>query len=182
VDEYVDVIDENDNELGYKKLKSEVHKTGEWHRGAHLWIIKDGKILLQKRSANKDIYPNCFDISCAGHVSAGEKPIDTIIREAKEELSLDVNPKDLIFLGKRKLISENKEKGLISREVNYVYLLDYKGKLEDLKIDNHEVSEIKLFDINELKKLIREKPELFANVDYMYAIVSEIEKAIRKDY
>ena len=33
---------------------------GDWHRGAHVWIVKDEKIMLQKRSASKDFFSKPF--------------------------------------------------------------------------------------------------------------------------
>lgn len=39
----------------------------------HIYIFL--QVLLQKRSARKDTYPNLWDTSCAGHLSAGETAI-----------------------------------------------------------------------------------------------------------
>ena len=47
-----------------------------------------GKILLQYR-LQTDFYPNCWFIPC-GRTERGEIPTDTIVREVREETSLDV--------------------------------------------------------------------------------------------
>lgn len=46
---------------------------------------KDGalQILLQKRSADKPSFPNCYDISSAGHIPAGGEFASSALRELK---------------------------------------------------------------------------------------------------
>lgn len=63
VKEYFDLLDENGNKTGNIKLRSEVHRDGDWHKAVHIWIINDeGEILLQRRCATKESYPNMLDI------------------------------------------------------------------------------------------------------------------------
>ena len=50
-------------------------------------IIKDGRILLGLRSAQKDFYASCWDVF-GGHVEAGETPEDALKRELREELGI----------------------------------------------------------------------------------------------
>lgn len=40
-----------------------------------------------------------WDITAGGHVLAGEFGFQAIIREAKEELGLDLNKNDITFIG-----------------------------------------------------------------------------------
>ena len=56
------------------------------------------ELLLQKRSATKKSHPNCWDISGAGHIRAGESVIEGAIRELKEELGIEANENDLRFI------------------------------------------------------------------------------------
>ena len=74
--EYFDVLDENGNKTGKLKLRNEVHRDGDWHRGVHVWIINSfGELLLQRRSPNKenDIMFVCYqalkrnNIACANY-------------------------------------------------------------------------------------------------------------------
>lgn len=70
-DELIDIFDENNNPRGIQKLKSEAHKEGIWHRAVHIWIYNlKGEILLQLRSKNKELYPDRWDVSAAGHGGA----------------------------------------------------------------------------------------------------------------
>ena len=68
-DEMLDILDENGNSVNRMKKRSRVHKDGNWHRTAHVWIItSNNAVLIQKRAKGKLTYPDKWDISCAGHV------------------------------------------------------------------------------------------------------------------
>lgn len=60
-----------------------------------------GCALFQKRSLEKKIAPDRFDVSVGGHYSAGEGPETAGPREIREELGLDATFGDLISLGRR---------------------------------------------------------------------------------
>lgn len=99
-DEIVDLLDEYGHPTGKQIPKSQAHQQGLWHAGMHLWIYNSkGEVLLQLRDPNKDIYPGTWDISAAGHVSAGETPEQTAVRETIEELGLQLTPEELRFVG-----------------------------------------------------------------------------------
>ena len=80
-DELIDICDESNNLTKIQKMKSYAHKAGLWHRTAHIWIYNSkGNILLQLRAKEKLLYPDMWDISAAGHVSAGEDPTTSGLR------------------------------------------------------------------------------------------------------
>ena len=57
--EYLDILDKSGNKTGEKKPRKEVHSKGYWHKGVHIWIINSNReLLVQRRSSNKDVYPN----------------------------------------------------------------------------------------------------------------------------
>lgn len=60
------------------------------------FIVKGNKVLLGRR-ANTG-YMDGSLCPPGGHVEAGERPIDAILRELKEELGVVVDPKHLEFL------------------------------------------------------------------------------------
>jgi len=177
MDEVIDIFDENGNLIG-KKLKSEAHKNGDWHRGVHIWLLVGKKILLQKRSYKKDILPGRFDVSCGGHVKSGENYEDTAIRELDEELGIKAKREDLIHIGSRKQITHVKGRRLISKEFLEIFLLKLKS-VKNLKINKDEIEEIKLFDIEELKELLKFRPEMFVDdKEYFFDIINKIERMI----
>ena len=85
---------------GKVKERGQVHKDGDWHRSVQVWVAqKDStnnnvRVLMQRRSKYKDTHPNQLDVSCAGHVNAGDDILETTIRELEEELG--GNPSSLI--------------------------------------------------------------------------------------
>lgn len=85
--EYLDVIDDNGNLTGETVAREVAHRDGIRHRTSHLWLLrkKDGalQILLQKRSADKPSFPNCYDISSAGHIPAGGEFASSALRRIK---------------------------------------------------------------------------------------------------
>ena len=56
---------------------------------AYLVLIKEGMILLARRY-NTGYYDGYYSLP-AGHVEAGELPIDTLVREIKEEIGIDID-------------------------------------------------------------------------------------------
>ena len=84
----IQIVNDRDEPVG-SATKQEAWQKGLWHRVVRI-MLDDGKgsILLQHRSPTKDIYPNCWDNSSAGHVDAGETYIDAAYRELREELGL----------------------------------------------------------------------------------------------
>ena len=84
--ELFDVIDSKGNPTGQIVSREKAHAEGIPHRTAHIWIIreKEGRvqILLQKRSQNKDSFPGKFDTSSAGHIQAGDEPLESALWES----------------------------------------------------------------------------------------------------
>lgn len=60
----------------------------------HIILINDNKILLQKRKGSK-LWPGYYALP-AGHIDEGETQYDALVREAKEELEIEINPNDII--------------------------------------------------------------------------------------
>ena len=72
--------------------KAEAHKLGLWHKAIHVWVVNDNnEILLQYRCKDKSFYPNTWDCSFAGHIGTGESSLETVLREGKEELGIDIS-------------------------------------------------------------------------------------------
>ena len=70
---------------------------GNYHLGADVWIIDDeNKVLIQKRSPKKRLEPNVWAMT-GGTVIYGEIPVETVAREANEELGIEI-PQDQLKL------------------------------------------------------------------------------------
>ena len=101
--ELFDICDEQGNPTGDTVERSEAHAKGICHRTAHIWIAKQEngryKVLLQKRSMDKDSFPGRYDTSSAGHIQAGDEPMESALRELGEELGIKAEAADLDFAG-----------------------------------------------------------------------------------
>lgn len=151
--EYLDIIDRNGQKTGVSKDRKEVHKNGDWHRGFHIWIINSNQeILFQRRSKNKDVYPNKLYASVAGHIVSGEEELTGISRECSEEINLNIDKNDLeyLFTFSQEVI-ENDGKFLDNMFYD-VYLLEKDINLKDLKLQEEEVSEVKYINFREYEK------------------------------
>ena len=160
VDELIDIVDEENNPTGIIKLKSEAHMMGLWHRTVHIWMYDSkGRFLLQLRAKNKDIYPNVWDISAAGHMAAGEDPKDAAIREIKEELGLTIDQDRLVLHSVQKHAATSG--AFINNEFCYVYLLETDMDTGTMTLQKEEVNGAKLVDIDVLIEDIRNNPDRY---------------------
>ena len=159
--EYFDILDENGNKTGKTKLRSEVHRDGDWHKAVHIWIINNkGDILLQRRCAMKDSNPNMLDISSAGHLTAGDDSLDGAIRELKEELDLDVKPDELQFIKTLKRSSKYTTT-FINNEFDDLYILRINKTIDEMNFLKEEISEIFYVSYKEFKNMVRNRqPDL----------------------
>jgi isopentenyl-diphosphate delta-isomerase len=78
--------------------RERAHSEKILHRAGMVFLDRtDGKILLQHRSPLKTIFPDCFDSSCAFHVTFRETYEHAAARELEEEIGISAL---LSFLGK----------------------------------------------------------------------------------
>jgi len=163
MEELYDIIDESGKLLGFSKPKSQVHKDGDWHISSHVWIINDKKeLLIQKRSANKTGYPNFWDASVGGHVSAGEDPLTSAIREIGEEVGVfNIKAEDLKFLFNTKDADINSNPYFKERAYHYIYLLKLDLPIEKYKTDPNELAEVKYIFYKDLQRELKDSPQNF---------------------
>lgn len=147
-------MDENSNKTGQTKPRRSVHRDGDWHRAIDVIVINDrGEILLQRRAADKDSYPGMLDISCGGHLIAGDDSLSGALRELKEELDLTVRPEDLIFLYTDKT-STRPAPGFINNSFNDIYVLRTDKTLNEFHPQVEEISELIFVAPDELRALL----------------------------
>lgn len=161
--EFLDVLDEKGNPLKISKPRFQIHRDGDWHRTVHVWILNSRhELLLQKRSAEKESFPNFWDISCAGHMAAGQTSVDAAIREAREELGMAIQEKDLEYL--LTLRSRSMEHGgaFVDNEISDVYLVKKDRAISEMRIQKEEISEVKWIPVDILKEVLASERQDFA--------------------
>jgi isopentenyl-diphosphate delta-isomerase len=157
------------------KPKSEVHRDGDWHGAAHLWILnREGQILIQRRSPTKENWPNLWDVSVAGHISAGEGPVEAALREAKEELGITLDPGECRYLFTvAEQVSLNNRR-YVDNEYHHVFLVEKDLDVGDLKFTDGEVAEARFVALGELQTNLTTDPSGFVPHEEEYRRLFEV--------
>tara|TARA_B110000967_G_scaffold207365_1_gene256535 strand:+ start:9157 stop:9705 length:549 start_codon:yes stop_codon:yes gene_type:complete len=182
VDEYLDIWDSEGKPTGKTCLKDEAHQKGWFHPTVHVWFYTPAPaLLLQKRSLTKQTFPGFWDVSVAGHVSAGESIIEGAIREVKEEIGLDILEKDLTPFDIRKN-TNHFDTGIIDCEFQHVFLIKLETTVSHLTIQETEVDDLRLFSFEELKECMLQNHPTFtivpADMPYYQFVMDAVLKVI----
>lgn len=149
--ELIDVLDETGAPTGQRKSKAEIHRDGDWHRAAHVWIVtRDGRVLLQKRSRAKENWPGLWDVSVAGHVSAGETAVEAAIREAREEIGIELN--ELRPIGTVREQCVLNDGTYLDNEIHEIFVCRRDVDPASLRLDPDEVESVALAAPDELER------------------------------
>jgi isopentenyl-diphosphate delta-isomerase len=88
-DEPLILVDEHDREIGYLSKAACHDGDGVLHRAFSIFIFnRHGKLLLQRRSAHKRLWPLFWSNSCCSHPRRGEAMDDAVRRRLLEELGM----------------------------------------------------------------------------------------------
>lgn len=175
MEELIDVLDDDGKKTGITKRKSLIKKDGDYHRAVAICFISpSGDVLLQKRSNIKKVYPDLWSVFLKGHVKSGEDAITAGIREAEEELSLQLQKDDFIYLY---TIKEEKSTNNYCENIFFdTYLVIKNIDIQKIKM-NEEVSDICLVNCQVLQKIIMENnPYLVPNYQDYDRIVPILDK------
>ncbi len=159
--ELFDIVDEQGRPTGQVRERSLVHRYGDWHRTAHVWITRPNKsgfdVLLQKRAMHKDSYPGCYDISSAGHIPAGCDYIESALRELEEELGIYATAKELQRIGtcQMRVHTEFYGKPFYDHEYSEVYVLNREIDIKTLTLQKEEIESVCWMDYEECLNGIR---------------------------
>lgn len=140
-----DILDENGKLTGKTMHKGDkiVWAKGIYHQGVDVWIINSKKeILIQKRSSKKSLEPNVWAMT-GGSVIKGENPLDTLKREVFEELGIKLNINKAIKI-------QHYKTGNVWLDV---YIVEQNINLDDIIMQEQEVSDIKFATFDEIEKL-----------------------------
>lgn len=188
MDELWQLFDEQGRSIPDKGAsKEEVFSNGLLHGAAHVWIWRtdnrgQAELLLQKRAANKRTWPSRYDISAAGHIDLGEEPIVAALREAKEEINLDITESELKLFAVHRayMVAEN---GSIENEYQWLYLQRVNGEL-GLTMQQAEVDSVSWKNLVDFKQeVLRDNNNAMyvphGNI-YYENLVSAIENELRR--
>ena len=152
--EWLVLVDDHDKELGLE-TRENCHKgNGKRHRAFVVFLFKDGKMLLQRRSMKKQLWPGYWDVSVTSHVYKGETYEGAGVRRSLQELGTKV--------------------GRLKRVLDYTYFAkfgDYAenefcvllvGDLSDpVRANPDEIMETRYVTTEELAKDMAKNPESY---------------------
>jgi isopentenyldiphosphate isomerase len=148
----IPIVNKHDQIIGYKE-RDEVDYASDIFRTASLWITNsNGDILLAQRKYDKKVDPGKWAEALGGTVENEDSYIDTVIREAEEELGLSgIEVRE----GPKQFISTPCE-----------YFVQWYSVVLDLPISTftiqpEEVEQVAWISRNQLKKELHDTPEKY---------------------
>lgn len=159
--EYLDVVDMQGNPTGERVERTKAHREGYRHRTSHVWIVrkKHGsvEILLQKRCKGKDSFPECYDISSAGHIPAGDDYVESALRELKEELGIEVREEELLDCGLMHydITSSFHGETFVDKQVAKVFLLWKDMEEAEFALQKEEIDSVMWIDFEQCKDAVK---------------------------
>ena len=156
-EEFVILVDENDNPIGTEeKVKCHL-PNGKLHRAfTALLFDKDGRLVLTRRAKEKMLWPNDWDGTFASHPRESETYVSSGERRMPEELgikgSLDYLHKFEYHVPYKDVGSENEICGTL------IGVIDKSTKLKEVK---GEIDEIRWISVEELLSELKTNPQIY---------------------
>ncbi len=156
-EEYVILVDENDNPIGSgEKVKCHL-PNGKLHRAFTALLFDDnGRLVLTRRAKEKMLWPEDWDGTVASHPREGETYTSSAERRMPEELGVSCKMDYLLkfeyHVPYKDIGSENEICGT---------LIGIVDKSTKFKIVEDEIDQIKWVSVNELLSEIKNNPKIY---------------------
>lgn len=139
-----DLYDINSNKTDLTYYKGDTIPEG-YYPMVVMVVIKNsnGEFLMQKRVENKG---GDWGVT-GGHPKSGETPIEGIVSEVKEELGLDFSNENFIEY----------DSGCDGKDCYKMYFVNKDINIEDITIQEEELSEVKWFSMEDLENMVETK-------------------------
>lgn len=155
--EYFETFDEAGRPSGLV-ARPTVHRDGHWHRAVHVWLFRsDGRVYVQRRASDKDVSPDCLDVSVGEHLQPGENFSEAAYRGLSEELGVsDAEP--VALGGERRVIQHRPDLGIHDREIQQAFHAVHDGEVEP---EPTEIAALELWTMDRLRAEVARSPDAF---------------------
>ena len=152
------------NIYGEDSSIDDAQSKGLWLVSVNLWIVSrlaDGQygIVFQRRSLTRKWSPGKLDVSVGGKVNEGDSLEETVIKESKEELGIDLGLENINYIGKTLGVSIIK--GKYFQSVPHIFLAFLNITLDSYKLCKDEVDSIYCISMSDLLKLFSNEVKEF---------------------
>jgi isopentenyl-diphosphate delta-isomerase len=149
------LVDAFDRELGVGE-KMEVHLAGALHRAFSVFVFDGrGRLLMQKRAADKYHSAGLWSNTACGHPRPGEETREAARRRLREEMGFDCELREAFqFLYRAEL-----DGALVEHEYDHVFVGVYDGEPSP---DAAEVEDWKWLSVEELRRGLEAEPERYS--------------------
>jgi isopentenyldiphosphate isomerase len=145
--EILDVYNEKRQRTGRTHIRGNPVKKGDYILVVHVWILNDkDEFLIQKRQPWKKLWPGMWDCAVAGAALVGDDSAGAAVREAKEELDvdLDIDNGHVLFTDK------------FSFGFDDIWIVKQNLDISSLKLQQEEVAQVKWASEKEIREMAAE--------------------------
>ena len=149
-------VDLFDREIGSGE-KLETHRKNQLHRAFSVYLVHDGKMLIQQRAMGKYHSAGLWANACCSHPRLGETLADAVQKRLEEELGIPkftCEPKELFSFN-----YFSQYDGLSEYEIDHVFLADYQGEIQT---DPDEIMNVRWISFEDLQREMETSPENFS--------------------
>jgi len=154
-DEPLILVDENDNEIGFRSKGACHAGHGTLHRAFSIFLFDDrGRVLMQQRSASKPLWPLYWSNSCCSHPRRGERMEQALHRRLREELGLDA-PLEFVY---KFIYQVDFDDVGAEHELCHVYIGAASG---EVRVHPEEIADWKWVPIEQVTRELSNSPEIY---------------------
>ena len=149
------LVDPMDRPIGTAG-KAKAHHDGLLHRAFSVFLVRDGKMLIQRRNMDKYHSGGLWANACCSHPRSGETLADAVRRRMQEEIGVSCPVEEIGHFVYRSQYAEH----LFEYEYDHVFLGTYRG---EFTLNPEEVSEAKWIGLEDLCADLAANPQNYGS-------------------